>query len=404
MKKSIIALIIIFLGLLSSTYFVGEMVQTELQKLIKQQSDQSAQIELVSYQKSFLTAQMQVKVTIPMEGGTPLQFIIDSDITHYPYKATTSNHITFLDEQIAEKVEDFFETKDWLTSHEEVSILGSITGQLKLVNGSFTSPEESFNSEPLALSYQYNVSQHSGEFNIDWAGFDGNSLDGQTFDVQSFEIHSTFAGVNNSHLLDYQYRTHIESLALSDPHSNLRVSGILLEGETETSHDQTTVNSKNNWKVKEYQENGQVFTDNHINLSLLGLNLQAISTLKSGNENAILINQALINLLKQGATVELSTLHSNTPWGVVDGKLHMDIQPGAILQEVINNPLLLIDYVNGELDLSIPQKLSQHPEFSEGIRMGIISGVLKQEDKQLTLHSSLDRGELTVNGQVIPLQ
>ena len=60
-------------------------------------------------------------------------------------------------------------------------------------------------------------------------------------------------------------------------------------------------------------------------------------------------------------------------------------------------------YVNGNLDLSLPQKLSQQSELGDFLKMGTMSGVLKPEGEQLTVKSALDRGELKINDRIIPM-
>ena len=83
MKKLIITVITALLVLLMGTYVVGEVLKNEVQKTNSMHQSPEFQLELVHYQKSFLTAQAQVKVVLPMEGEKPLHFLVDADIHHY---------------------------------------------------------------------------------------------------------------------------------------------------------------------------------------------------------------------------------------------------------------------------------------------------------------------------------
>ncbi|MDA7746383.1 YdgA family protein [Psychromonas sp.] len=410
MKKSITILFVIVCVLLVSTAFVGEMTQAELQKITvhhsseksQQTMTQQVQIELLSYDKSFFTANMKMQVTIPIENESPLQLLVESNIHHYPYKATTESHVTFLDGDLAQKVESFFNTKEWLSAREEISLFGNVTGEMKVVNGAYKDNDESFNSNPLTLIYQYNLSDESGEFGLDWAGFDGQAS-GVVFELQRIEVQSAFSTINNIGLRDYQYQMDVEKISIEQELNDLIIQGLWLKGHSETAHSQTTMSSRNHLKIKEYQQNNQVFRDTDVNLLLSGLNLQAMEVIKSGNQEVAVIQQALSDLLGQGVNIHLQTLRSTTPWGEVDAAFNIDIEPGAVLGEVVNYPLVLIDYINGEIDLSLPQQLSLQPDVGSFLQMGVMSGLLIEEEDKLTLQTSLDRGELILNGKIIEM-
>jgi len=209
--------------------------------------------------------------------------------------------------------------------------------------------------------------------------------------------------VNDSDLIDYQYKAEIEEFKFIQSPQHLSMKAIELAGKNQAGKGKLTVNTDNTWKVKEFQNGQQLFMNNHIKLSLSELNLAALSKLKASIANPRLLLQELTRLASLGGHINLQTLQSDTPWGRVDGQLIMDIQRGLAATEISNNPLSLIDYSNGELSLSLPQALLQQPDVGNFVKMGIQSGVLKKQQQQLTLQASLDRGELMINGQVIPM-
>ena len=401
MKKLITILFVLFLSYAVSTFVVGERIKTEFQHAIKQMNSEQMVTELIAYKKSFFTSTVQVKIMIPIEGQGALQFLIDSDINHYPYKAVVNHHIILLDPEMANTVASFFQTKEWFHSHQEIDLLGRVSGKIELALGSFTYLHESLNSKPLTFDYQYDLNEQAGDFNLEWGGFYGD-LENLLVDAKALKVDAHFSLLKGTHLIDYQYTSQLELFALTLADNDLMFKGVWLQGQSTVGEDRLTVDGVNHLKIESYHSGNHEFTDNNIRLSLSGLNLAALTVIKSDNGDPQVIDQALSELLRYGANINLQTLRSTTPWGEIDGQLKMDILPGSMLTEVIENPFVLIDYINGELNLSLPQKLSHQVDVGDFLQIGLMNGVFKQEDDQLTLQSSLDRGELTVNGEIIP--
>lgn len=391
--------------LCGSTYFVGEMLQKSLEKLFTQAG--GLETELVSYEKSFLTAKMQVKVTIPIDNEMPLVVLIYSDIYHYPYKATKINHITFLDTQVDVKLTQFFQHKAWLDYREEFDLLGNMSGEIHMLAGTFDNQIERFKSKPLAIHYQYNLGERSGDINVEWPGFNGE-IDDTIIEAANIKFNADFTATTQIGLIDYVYLAEVESVSLRQFQNKLLTKNtgfnrIWLKGDSRIGKDKLTVDTQNNLKVAEYSNGQQSFVDNQFNLSLSRLDLAALMTIKSGNEDPLIIQQALSVLFQRGANINLHSLRSTTPWGAIDGQFNMDLQPGANLMEVVGNPLNLIDYLNGELSLQLPEVLLYQPSVGPYLQVGVDNHLLQEQGEQLLLESSLDRGELVINGNVIPM-
>ena len=402
MKKLIIILVAVFCILLSGIYLVGEMAKTEMQKEMNQSNNSLLTMELLSYQKSFFSAKAEMKISIKMEGQAPLQLLVHSDISHYPYKAILVNHINIIDPVLEKRMVTFFQTKDWLVSREEINLLGNMSGKIALAKGEFINKKKRFNTAPLNLAYEYNVEEKQGSFDIDWAGLDGSIYD-EKFSIKDLSLQAAFNQVNNSDLVDYQYDFTVSQLAFTKALHHLSMKTISLEGTSEISPDILTVDTDTNWKIEEFQNGTDTFLNNHIDLALSELNLIALTKLKSNLEDTTLMRKALGHLVSLGAIVDLKTLYSDTPWGEVSSQLKMNIQAGVAGDEVLSNPLVLIDYTNGELNLNLPKKLSEQADVGGLLQVGILTGVLKEQNETLVLESTLDRGELTVNGNVLPL-
>jgi len=402
MKKLIIILVAVFCILLSGIYFVGEMAKTEIQKEINQSTNSLLTMELLSYQKSFFSAKAEMKISIELEGQAPLQVFVHSDISHYPYKALLVNHINLVDPVLEKKMVTFFKAKDWLVSQEEINLLGNMSGKIALAKGEFINKKKRFNTAPLNFAYEYNVEEKKGSFDIDWAGMDGSIYD-EKFSIKGLSIQAAFTQVNNNDLVDYRYDFKVSQLGFTKALHRLSMKAISLKGASKISADKLTVNTDTNWEIEEFQNGANTFLNNHIDLALSELNLIALTKLKSNLEDTTLMRKAFGHLVSLGAIVDLKTLYSETPWGEVSSQLKMNIQAGVASDEVLSNPLVLIDYTNGELNLSLPKKLSEQADVGGLLQVGILTGVLKEQNETLVLESTLDRGELTVNGNVLPL-
>lgn len=400
MKKSIIYMVVLCGMLLVSTFFVGEMLQNNLYKLFSHQS--GVKIELIQYQKSFFSAKMQVKVSVPIENRAPLVFFISSDIKHYPYKATKVNHITFPDPELAAKMVQFFNDKDWLNYREEIDLFGTLTGRITIAKGMFNNQLEYFQSQPLNVSYEYDLNNYAGQLHINWGGFNSKTEE-TSFYMKGLIVQTSFSSVDETDFINYQYHSKIESIELKEASSRLAAKVVWLQGDSEVSADKLTLNTQNNLKIADYWDGEKLFSDNQFNLSLSGLNLAELSRLKSGSQQPDEIQQALQDIFKRGAHIDLKDLRSITPWGGIVGHVNMVLQPGGNLMEVVVNPLNLIDYLDGELSLSLPKKLLSLSDIGTFLKVGVESGLLEQIDERLLLHSSLDRGELVINGNVIPM-
>ncbi|WP_019613608.1 DUF945 family protein [Psychromonas ossibalaenae] len=401
MKKT--SSILSFLGavLLASTYFIGEMAARETDKLFLKQQSQEFSSRLISYEKNFFTADVLSEVTVTLEDEKSVTFSIHSRIKHYPYKAVIDNEISLSDNALAAKVEKYFGSEKWLKSQEEVSIFGNLSGSLNLTAGSYENAQDKISSRPLQLDYQVDLQDYSGSAQINWAGADVISS-GTDFSIESVQLFSDFSSLSGS----YTYFSQIGKIIVKQKNYQSILQGLELKGSSQAGQKADTVDTSNEWKIASYTVNdGQqkVFTDNQVRLEIKGLYSPALDILANSSENKLLVENALTDLLAEGAELNLSKLTSQTPWGEVDGYIQLTLQQGAPLMQVLSNPFMLFDYVNGKAKLALPESLLEEAAVAESLQMGLRTGFLKHENNQLSLETYLERGEFSVNGRVIPL-
>lgn len=402
MKKLLISLFIVTLLLLSGIYFVGNRVESETQNMIAKSTQQGISSRLISYERDFLKATVVSEVTVMME-DVPIVFQISSSALHYPHKAVITNQIRLLDPDLSKKIETYFASENWISSTEEIDLLGQLTGQLRLLPGSYHNGEEHFTTKALQLDYQINLQDYSGTLDLNWQGLQVHTSDGN-LSVASARLRSNFSSVAAHH--EYDYFAQIAEIAIAREDSHSLLQGVELQGRSSHGRQGATIDTSNQWKVALYEINSgsrRVFTDNQIKLDIEGLSAPALNMLSATSEDPRQVEKALSALLVAGAKLTLSTLRSQTPWGEVTGYFSVTLQPGALLTEVVANPFALLDYVTGNAHLLLPVGLLEEPQLSEDLQMGLVTGFLEREAQTLSFETQFEQGELTVNGKVIPL-
>jgi hypothetical protein len=403
MKKLLITLFIICAVLLSGVYLVGEKTENEIYKIFSQGDQQGQAGKLLSYDRQFLKATAVSQVTLTAEGEEPIVFIITSIIHHYPYNAVINNKIRILDQKLRQKMQGYFDSDNWIRSTESINLFGQLTGQLQLLPGSYDSTEEKFSTKRLQVSYRVNLKDYSGTFNIDWDG-----LEMQTSrlnaSMTAIKLSSDFASLPVSH--KYNYVAEIAKMVIQQAETRVQLQDIGLRGSSRLGEKVNTLDSSNEWHVASYLiADGEetLFTDNHLQLDLNGLYTPALALLRHISDAPELVAQGLTELMAHGGEISLTKLTSQTPWGKVKAGMDLVLQEGGNLSEMIENPFMLLDYTSGSTSLFLPDSLLQLPALSDYLQIGLQSGLLKREKQTLTMETQLDRGELTVNGRVIPL-
>lgn len=403
MKKLLISLFALSAALLSSVYLVGEMTENEIQKIFAKSDQPGLSTELLSYDKQFLKATVTSQITLTFEGEKPVVFTVTSAIQHYPHKARIMNQIRLPDPELAAKVQAYFGSENWIRSIEEISLLGKLTGQLQLLPGSYSNAGEQFATKALQLDYQLDLQDYSGKVNLNWHGLDAQISDGN-FSVEAVKLTANFGTLAIAQ--EYDYLADIAQVVIRQKHTQAQLQGIKIQGSSRIGKQADTVDSSNQWKVASYRVadgTEKVFTDNHLKLDLKGLYSPALTQLSRASGDQQQITQALAELMAHGAQLSLSELRSQTPWGKIHGALDITLQQGARLPEVLANPFMLLDYTSGSANLFLPEALLQLPALSELLQVALHSGVLKRQDKTLSLETQFEQGELTINGRVIPL-
>jgi len=399
MKKWLISLCLLTLVLLSTTYFVGEMVYSETRQLFSQKQQQGFSAKLIRYDKGFLEATAVSEITIDVKDEPPVTFEVSSAIKHYPYKALITNKIRFLDPELQKKVQDYFASENGIRSVEEMNLLGQLSGQLTILPGR----HELFSTKALQLDYRLDLHDYSAAVTANWQGAQGQ-LPALSFSLADLQISSHFNLLSEHSESDYV--ANIADIVIQQEGMRSQFKGLKLSGSSHRGAQADTIDNSNKWLIERYQTGNatqQKFTNTHIKFSVKGLYAPAVHRLSEAADDLQKTQKALAQLMAHGVQFTLEKLHSQTPWGEVDGALHVTLQQGAVLTDVIANPFILLDYISGNANLLLPDALLDVPSVKEPLQIGVNTGIFKRQDNKLTLETQFEKGELTVNGQAIPL-
>lgn len=403
MKKLAITLPILAVIYLFMTFFMADRVENEVKAALSENQQADFSTELLDYQRNFFSAKASSRVKITLDQETLLTLNIASTISHYPFQAVIKNEITLADETLAKRVEHYFGSTNWLISEEKINLFSQLTGKLTILAGEHKSDGQFFSSSPLSVSYQFDLKNKNGEINLLWPRL-AASMNGSNIVLNSLQIESHLGEpVKQS---DYDYNLRVDNVDVTLNNNNSLFEGIQLIGRSRQGEVAKTIDTSNTLLLRSYQFNDgiqQTFTDNRIKLELSGLHQPAFELLHQGSDDAQELGNALIELVYHGAQLTLSQLNSNTPWGEVDGRFDITLDKGASLSEIMANPYILFDFINGDMSLVLPATLLDEPIVAESLQMGLMSGFLKHTGQTLNLETSFQRGELIVNGRVIPL-
>jgi len=384
------------------TFFVAETAEKEIKAALSENQAADFTVELIDYQRHFFSATAISKMQIRVDQQTTLTLNIASTISHYPYQAVIKNRIEIADQILAKRAETYFGTPNWLNSVEKINIFSQLNGQLTTTSGKYESETETFISEPLQVNYQVDLNTQGGELQINWAGLTASSY-GTTLALNALHLTSSIG--EQSQQSDYDYKLTVDSIDLQQKNNHSLLKGLQLIGSSRQGKTEKTIDTSNEILLRSYQFNNgiqQNFTDNHLKLVLTGLYQPAFELLNQGGDAQDLEN-ALVELIDNGAQLTLSELNSETPWGEVDGQFDLTLDKGTPLIEVLVNPYILFDYISGDLSLVLPAMLLNEPLLAESLQMGLMTGFLEHNEQTLNLDTSFLLGELIVNGRVIPL-
>lgn len=403
MRKLLVSFFIIGILLLSGIGLVGKMAEKEIRRLFSEAQRRGLSVELLSYDKQFLSARVSSRVTLLLAQQRPVVFTVLSSIRHYPHQAQINNKISLLDPQLARQVQDYFGTENWVSSQQKISLSGRLTGQLQLLPGAYYKGAEQFATKALQLDYQLDLQDYAATVNVNWQGFNGLTKDSY-FSVESVRFSSTMAPLAIAR--QYAYFAEIAEVVIQQSSSHTQLQGVAVQGSIRPGEKANTLDSRNDWQVALYQLDNdpeKAFTGNHFKFNFQGLSAPALAQLSVAGAEQSRATKALAELMIHGVQSVHSQLRSTTPWGKVHGECNISLQQGAQLPEIAANPFMLLDYTSGNGSLLLPGALLQLPDLGKLLQAALENGLLQQRQRMLSLEVRLEQGELTLNGRVIPL-
>ena len=411
MKKRVSLFIFFLIIVLIAVYFVGKITEQKTREIIAKYSSDDMQISIVNYEKHFFSADVTTQLTFKNGPSSDITIQVISEITHYPYKAVSLNHLSFLDKQLNDNFTSYFSTDNWFISKEEFTLWGTLEGTLTLPAGHYEENGEIVSSEAINIHYDIDLKNNNGSMNLDWPAITVKT-ETENIQLEKLLFSSTFSNFDMSKMgSNWQsvYDLKIAKLTQTSPASK-RLSSlyedISLSGGSENNGKKERVNTTSALKIKRYQQGEDEkmqFLNNEFAIEIKDLYQPALI---NTSDNAIFSQQTesvVAALINHGFNFSIPKLHSQTPWGDIDGEFNMVLNEGGTLIELLNNPYLLLDYGEGELNLSVPKIFLNFPRFG-GLLVSLLnSGFLVAEDEKLILDGTYKSGELIINNEFIPL-
>ena len=408
--KKLIGLVLSFIIIsLCSIYYIGKVTEEKTREIIAEYSSGDVQINIINYEKHFFTAEVTTQVSF--KGGALSGHVVQviSEITHYPYKAESINHLSFLEGEINEKFNRYFSTESWFISKEEFTLWGTLKGTLLLPAGHYDDHGDVLSSGTINMNYEIDFTENKGRGKLTLPLIFIKAKT-ENLRLEDLVMSSTFLGSPAmSDVWQYAYDMEIGKLVQSSVVSGKITSlldHVLLTGGSENSDTKGAVNTHNTLKIEKYKLDNKEkleFLNNELMINVNNLYLPALNDI---NKNTILSQHpqsAIEALINHGFNFSISKFHSETPWGNIDGKFHLLLNKGTIFSELVANPYVLLDHGEGGVNLSVPQVFLNFPNIGNILRSLLKSGLVIVEDKNLILDGSYKNGALIINKELIPL-
>ncbi len=416
MKKGLIAVALCGIPVLAATYYVGEVTQQQAYSLAEQLSqDPNVEIKIASYEKGFLSAKAvtEIVVTSPDvvdEYGQPLEMIVNSAISHLPYKAKAENYLEFVDSEISDKLTEFFGTKTPLSSKEEINLFGQLSGSATLVAGKFAEDGGEVKSEPVLINYQMDTRTFTGSSSLNWAGVKVDSPEGSA-ELSGIKMEGSFGKIKDTEIVTYDYLLALATAKIDSPQGLFDVSGVRIRSVFNQGATPQTVDSKVTLNVDSYQMEGpqpMTFSNTGLEISLNGLDQSGVARLSELSKSPDLMNEtvwrdALNDIVSNGGQLAINRLGTDSPWGKIDAQATLDVAKGASAAMLEINPELVLPYVQGEASATLPKALLDAPVIGQQLNLAVMMGFLVVTDSMLEFKGSLKDAVLTVNDRTIPL-
>lgn len=385
------------------TFFVADIAEKEIKAAFIDNEQPDISIKLLDYQRDFFTAKAISTMHIRIDQETILSLKITSIISHYPFQAVIKNKISISDKTLAKRAEAYFGSPDWLSSEEKINLFSTLSGQVNIAAGKYENKNEFFSSSPLQINYQVDLKNKNAKLQLSLPRIDGLSY-GTGITLNAIQLTSDIHDLSLQS--DYDYKLTVANIEVNQESNHSLLEGLQLIGSSRQGKVEKTIDTSNELLLHSYQFNNgiqQTFTNNSIKLLLTGLYQPAFELLNQGTSDQQELEDALVELINNGAQLTLSQLNSTTPWGEVNGQFDFTLDKGASLLDILVNPYMLFDYVDGDLSLVLPAMLLNEPLLAESLQMGLMTGFLEHNEQTLNLETSFQQGELIVNGRVIPL-
>jgi uncharacterized protein YdgA (DUF945 family) len=424
MKNLLIALItLISVGLIAPK-IIGGVVEKEHQSGVdKLNENPSITVNSTTFTRDWFSGKATTEMTIILQDDVldDITIIVEEDLQFGPIIFTDENvnfalsfsqaAINFKELAIDEDIEEFIHNKihlsGLLTFSKNIVSTIVIDEILKEVDGNKLTSKKAIGNFTLESNKLY------GDFN--WAGLtliisdESFEIGGIKFSVDQTLIAGSYYQGNAISVGSFDFS--MASLTAKDTTEVMAVDNILVSALSSVNNDLMTISMK--YSAEKIASAGQQLENANLEVELNKLNInvmQEINTLTAdlsgngeemfGSENIEKLSLLTAKLLVDQPVIEVKDLSVQTPEGSIQSSMKIEVDQSlfdtANIMSII--PAIKAD-ANGNAPVSFFTKLGLSPMVDMYIEQGFI---LKKEN-DLSFNVNFMQGQLTVNGQLIPM-
>ncbi|SIN82080.1 DUF945 family protein [Salinivibrio sp. ES.052] len=400
-------------------FATGQIAQSMYEREVDQRSTPEFTLEQQAYERGYLSSQAVTRIEFQGESkamlaqsGLPVSYEITSDISHGVIGVSSSNTLVMTPELQAITQKAWPGNPTPVRLQLDTLMTGASDYHLTVAPFSLSEASSNLTASELSLKGEIDRKGHvKANFSLPALAFNDDS--GQQLKVDSV------SGTGNGYLQDGlwigEQALSIEKAHFSDiSGQSLKLGHVTLEIGNELVESESTreLNNTNQLTVgtialpnKTQWRNLVVALDaNHLDYSAMSQIAQLSSQWQEEGATVSMkmLDQALVQLLQSGLSINLSPASLTLPEGDVSVDMHLNLKDGD--PTGVFNLQQLVNQVSGDLDVSVPNGVLTHSPWQEKVSNLASAGFVTQTDENTVLTAKIEGNQVVASdGTAVPL-
>ena len=388
---------------------VGQFAQTTIQETVSKLDKKEVSVELVSYERGYLSSTAQTKVTVVDPAlkqqleldGLPTEFSLNHYISHGLVSISTD---TKADDYAALPVD--IHSVTYLTGSTSLDVTSK-----KMAFNFANDASSQLEFSPAKLNADIN---RDGQVKFDYTldGFNGHFSNGESLIVDSisgsgdghkkdgFWLGSQKMSLGGTNLIDAQGESIVD------------VHQFEYEFSTEENASATTFTSHHKVSVDSVDLANDTLTDLGVEASFSNLDMQAFSQFLSvyqdkgqalNNEDIKTLMDSVDTLFEKGFSISLNEMKASIGEGKFNGDWVLNFPKGD--NKITKNPMKIISSIDGGANAFISNEMvTQFPFIQSGLDNLIQQGIMEKQADGYHINGDIKGGNIEFKGgKTLPL-